>query len=58
MDSARLRSSRSPRRWGLAMTVAPQMSPSSDSSSRTGQSVSDGWVTTKVKSELATTKGE
>ena len=47
---------------GLGMTAnaalaAPQMSSSSDHSSSTGQAVSDGWITTKVKSELATTKG-
>jgi len=46
---------------GLGMTanaaLAPQMSSSSDHSSSTGQSVSDGLVTTRVKSERATTKG-
>lgn len=46
---------------GLGMTanaaLAPQMSSSSDHSSSAGQSVSDGLVTTRVKSERATTKG-
>ena len=46
---------------GLGMTanaaLAPQMSSSSDHSSSTGQSVSDGLVTTRVKGERATTKG-
>ncbi|MGH8154423.1 MAG: BON domain-containing protein [Rhodanobacteraceae bacterium] len=37
--------------------AAPQTSSSSDHSSSAGQAVSDGWITTKVKSELATTKG-
>ena len=45
---------------GLGMTanaaLAPQMSSSSDHSSNMGQSVSDGLVTTRVKSERATTK--
>ena len=40
-----------------AALAAPQTSSSSDHSSSTGQAVSDGWITTKVKSELATTKG-
>jgi len=40
-----------------AALAAPQMSSSSDHASSTGQAVSDGWITTKVKSELATTKG-
>ena len=45
---------------GLGMTanpaLAPQMSSSSDHSSSTGQPVSDGLVTTRVKGERATTK--
>lgn len=37
--------------------AAQQSAPTSDHSSRAGQAVSDAWITTKVKSELATTKG-
>lgn len=40
-----------------AALAAPQMSPSSDHSTDAGQAASDTWITTKVKSELATTKG-
>ncbi|HEU0276697.1 MAG TPA: BON domain-containing protein [Rhodanobacteraceae bacterium] len=31
--------------------------PTGDHSADVGQAVSDGWITTKVKAELATTKG-
>ena len=46
---------------GLGMTAsvalaAPQSSGSTQSSSA-GEAVNDAWITTKVKSELATTKG-
>ena len=44
----------------LATAATPsmqQMAPTSDHSSSTGQAVNDAWITTKVKSELATTKG-
>ena len=37
--------------------AAQQSAPTSDHSSSAGQAVSDAWITTKVKSELATTKG-
>lgn len=37
--------------------AAQQNPPTSDHSSSTGQAVSDAWITTKVKAELATTKG-
>jgi hyperosmotically inducible protein len=37
--------------------AAQQSAPPTDHSSSTGQAVSDAWITTKVKSELATTKG-
>lgn len=37
--------------------AAQQAAPTGDHSSTTGQAVSDAWITTKVKSELATTKG-
>ena len=40
-----------------AAMAAPQTPPSGDHSSNTGQAISDAWITTKVKSELATTKG-
>ncbi|MGH8184041.1 MAG: BON domain-containing protein [Rhodanobacteraceae bacterium] len=40
-----------------AALAAPQTPPGSDQSSSTGQAVSDAWITTKVKAELATTKG-
>lgn len=47
---------------GLGMSggvawAARQSTPTTDHSSSTGQAVSDAWITTKVKSELATTKG-
>jgi len=41
---------------GMAL-AAQQTAPTTDHSSSTGQAVSDAWITTKVKSELATTKG-
>lgn len=46
----------------LATSIAPGIAvavdaSSGDHSSSAGQSVSDAWITTKVKSELATTKG-
>ena len=37
--------------------AAQQAEPTGDHSSTTGQAVNDAWITTKVKSELATTKG-
>ncbi len=37
--------------------AAQQNPPTSDHSSSAGQAVSDAWITTKVKAELATTKG-
>jgi len=37
--------------------AAPDAAPTGDHSSSTGQAVGDAWITTKVKSELATTKG-
>lgn len=40
-----------------AAVAAQQTAPSGDHSSSAGQAVSDTWITTKVKSELATTKG-
>jgi hyperosmotically inducible periplasmic protein len=40
-----------------AALAAPQAAQTSDHSSSAGQAVSDAWITTKVKSELATTKG-
>ncbi|HET8700288.1 MAG TPA: BON domain-containing protein [Nitrococcus sp.] len=40
-----------------AAVAAPQTAPTGDHSSSTGQAVSDAWITTKVKSELATIKG-
>lgn len=36
---------------------AAQAAPTADHSSNTGEAVSDAWITAKVKSELATTKG-
>jgi hyperosmotically inducible protein len=47
---------------GFGMTVgtafaAQDAAPTGDHSSSAGQAVSDAWITTKVKSELATTKG-
>lgn len=47
---------------GLGMSAgtalaAPQTAQSADHSSSAGEAVSDTWITTKVKSELATTKG-
>jgi len=47
---------------GSGMTASPvhatpQTSSSNDHSADAGQAVSDTWITTKVKSELATTKG-
>lgn len=40
-----------------AALAAQQSAPTTDHSSTPGQAVSDAWITTKVKSELATTKG-
>ena len=40
-----------------AALAAQQAAPTTDHSSSAGQAVSDAWITTKVKSELATTKG-
>jgi len=40
-----------------AALATPQAASGSDQSSSAGQAVSDAWITTKVKSELATTKG-
>lgn len=37
--------------------AAQDAAPTGDHSSSAGQAVSDAWITTKVKSELATTKG-
>ncbi|BFI96111.1 MAG: BON domain-containing protein [Rhodanobacter sp.] len=37
--------------------ATPRTSPGSDHSADAGQAVNDAWITTKVKSELATTKG-
>ncbi|MGH8234737.1 MAG: BON domain-containing protein [Rhodanobacteraceae bacterium] len=37
--------------------AAQQAAPTGDHSSTAGEAVSDAWITTKVKSELATTKG-
>jgi hyperosmotically inducible protein len=37
--------------------AAQQSAPTGDHSSSAGQAVGDAWITTKVKSELATTKG-
>lgn len=46
---------------GFGMSVntalAAQDAPNADRSSTAGEAVSDAWITTKVKSELATTKG-
>jgi len=41
---------------GVAL-AAQQTAPTTDHSTSTGQAVGDAWITTKVKSELATTKG-
>ena len=41
---------------GVAL-AAQQTAPTTDHSSSAGQAVSDAWITTKVKSELGTTKG-
>jgi hyperosmotically inducible protein len=41
---------------GMAL-AAQQTAPTTDHSSSAGHAVSDAWITTKVKSELATTKG-
>ncbi len=38
-------------------TVQAQTAPTADHSASTGEAVNDAWITTKVKSELATTKG-
>lgn len=38
-------------------TVQAQTAPTADHSATAGEAVSDAWITTKVKSELATTKG-
>lgn len=45
--------------FGAAATtaVAAPQATNADHSSSAGQAVSDAWITTKVKSELATTKG-
>ena len=46
--------------FGMPATTAfaaQDATPTGDHSSSTGQAVSDAWITTKVKSELATTKG-
>ncbi|MGH8190967.1 MAG: BON domain-containing protein, partial [Rhodanobacteraceae bacterium] len=40
-----------------AANVAQPLTQSGDHSSSAGEAVSDAWITTKVKSELATTKG-
>lgn len=37
--------------------AAPQTTPTDEHSSTAGEAVNDAWITTKVKSELATTKG-
>jgi hyperosmotically inducible protein len=37
--------------------AAQDAAPTGDHSSSSGQAVSDAWITTKVKGELATTKG-
>lgn len=47
---------------GFGMTTfsafaAQQPAPTGDHSASAGQAMSDAWITTKVKSELATTKG-
>lgn len=47
---------------GFGMTAnvalaAPQQAQSADHSSEAGRAVSDAWITTKVKAELAKTKG-
>lgn len=47
---------------GLGMSAgsalaSPQTAHAGDHSSTAGEAVSDAWITTKVKSELATTKG-
>lgn len=41
---------------GVAL-AAPQSATATAQSSSAGQAVSDTWITTKVKAELATTKG-
>lgn len=38
-------------------TAQAQTAATADHSATTGKAVSDAWITTKVKSELATTKG-
>jgi len=40
-----------------AALAAPQAPPAGDHSADAGQAVSDAWITTKVKTELGTTKG-
>ena len=42
---------------GGAALAAQQTAPTGDHASSTGHAVNDAWITTKVKSELATTKG-
>lgn len=42
---------------GTFAVNALQAAPTGDHSSNSGEAVSDAWITTKVKSELATTKG-
>ncbi len=46
---------------GLGLSISAQATPmpqqTADHSSSASQAVSDTWITTKVKSELATTKG-
>ncbi|WHZ20383.1 MAG: hypothetical protein OJF55_002532 [Rhodanobacteraceae bacterium] len=41
----------------FAGTAQAQATPPADHSATAGQAVSDAWITTKVKSELAATKG-
>jgi hyperosmotically inducible protein len=46
--------------FGMSATTAfaaQDAAPTGDHSSSTGQAVGDAWITTKVKSELAATKG-
>jgi hyperosmotically inducible protein len=42
---------------GLASPAQAQTTPSSDHAANMAQAGSDAWITTKVKTELATTKG-
>jgi hyperosmotically inducible protein len=41
----------------VALAAPQDAAPTGDHSSSTGEAVSDAWITTKVKTELATTKG-